>query len=91
MTAHLNTAQRVMTGGTISLCIDLGKLLNIRAYSYMDDRMVEATYEGGRIHWSRNEFLELLRRGPEAIEKDADYYLDCNCSGAVADLEGESA
>lgn len=39
MSAHMNTTQRVMTGGTISLCIDLGKLLNIRAHSYMDDRM----------------------------------------------------
>jgi len=31
----------------------------------------------------------LLRRGPEALIQDQDYY--AQCSGAVADLEGESA
>jgi len=37
----------------------------------------------------RDEFAHLLRRGPEALIQDQDYY--AQCSGAVADLEGESA
>lgn len=91
MSAHLQTLQRVMTGGTISLSIELGRLLTISAHSHMDDRMVDITFAGARIQMHRNEFTALLRLGPDALAQDADFYTECNCSGAVADLDGEDA
>ena len=87
MTAHLQTCHGIVGGGTASLNLDLGKLIHISAHSYMDDRMVEVVFAHGRLSMHRAEFANLLRRGPEAIVKNTDYYADCNCSGAVADIE----
>lgn len=91
MSAHLQSFHRIVGGGTASVNIDLGAVTHISAHSYCDDRMVEIAFAHGRLRMHRAEFANLLRRGPEAIVRDTDFYLDCNCSGAVADLGEESA
>lgn len=90
MSVHLQACHGIVGGGTASLNLDLGKLDHISAHSYFrDDRMVEVAFTHGRLRMHRDEFAQLLRRGPEALIQDQDYY--AQCSGAVADLEGESA
>lgn len=89
VSAHLQTCHGIVGGGTASLNLDLGKLIHISAHSYADDRMVEVAFSHGRLRMHRDEFANLLRRGPEALIQDKDYC--AQCSGALVDLEGESA
>lgn len=89
MSAHLQACHGMLGGGNASLSLDLGALTHIAAHSYMDDRMVEIRFQHGQLRMHRQEFANLLRRGPEALVKDDDFYVQCNCSGALVDLEGE--
>lgn len=91
MSAHLQTCHGILGGGTASVSIDLGRMLHVAAHSYADDRMVEVAFAHGRLRMHRAEFDVLLKNGAEAIDKDGDYYAQCNCSGALVDLEGEGA